>query len=200
VFAVVGLAVGSIGWWVRGVPRLALGVVLAVGLAGAAAGTLAGVDGYPWSDLVVLAVAIVGGILLGSAIPPRARPMLLVLVALAVLDAAQLFVGGGRDDDLSATWFSLVVRGSEGNVLQLGVGDLVLVVAMAVHGAKRGLRFWPAVLPGPVGLLAALAYGWLVRPPDGLVLVPFLLVGWVLVEIWVIGTKQGRSTARDTRG
>lgn len=195
-FALAGLAVVTIGWWVRGVPRWLLGAVLAIGLGGATAGTLAAVDGYPWSNLLVLAVAVAGGVLLGGAIPARARPMLLVLVVLAVLDAAQLLFVGGTGGKPSESWFYLLVRGTEGNLFKLGVADLVLVVTMAVHGARRGLSFWPAILPGPVGLLVAFVYASLMRPSGGLVLVPFLLVGWVLVELLgQRGTKRPTSVA-----
>jgi hypothetical protein len=196
VFAVVGLAAATMGWWVRGVPRWLLGTVLVIGLGGAIASTLVAVDGYPWSNLLVLAVALAAGVLLGGAIPAGARSMLLVLTVLAVLDAAQLLFVGGTEDNPSESWFYLLVRGPEGNLFKLGVADLVLVVTMAVHGGRRELSFWPAILPGPVGLLVAFAYSSLLRPPGGLVLVPFLLIGWVLVELWVRrGTKEPTSSA-----
>lgn len=192
-FAVVGLAVASVGWRLRGVSRSLPGAVLGIGLGGATAGTLAAIDGYPWSNVLVLAVGVAAGVLLGGALPARARPMLRLLVVLSVLDGAQLLFAGGTGGDPSESWFHLLVRGSQGNLLKLGVVDLVLVVAMAVHGARRGLSFWPATLAGPVGLLVAFAYAALVRPAGGLVLVPFLLVGWVLVELWVSDVRRRRS-------
>lgn len=184
-FALAALAVGSVGWLARGAPRSLLGGVLAIGLGGATLGTVAAVDGYPLSNLLVLAVAVAGGVLLGRAILAQARPMLLVLLVLALLDAAQLLLAGGTGSGASESWLYLLVRGNEGNLFQLGVVDLVVVVAMAVHGARRGFGFRIAVLPGPVGLLIASAYSLLVRPPGGLVLVPFLLVGWILVDLSV---------------
>jgi hypothetical protein len=184
VFAVVGLGVGTIGWLLRGLPRRAAVAVLAIGFVGATVGTVAGVDGYPWSNLLVVVVAVAGGILLASVIPPRARPMLLVLVILAALDAAQLLVVGRTGSDPAGSWSSLQLRGSEGMLLEIGAADLVLVVAMVVHGARRGYGFWPSVLAAPLGLLVAFAYVFVVRPPGGLVLLPFLLFGWVLVELW----------------
>lgn len=194
-FAVVAFAVGTGGWWLRGVTRWLPGAVLALGLAAATAGTVAGVDAYPWSNLVVLAVAIAGGVLLGRGIPARPRPMFFLLVVLAALDAAQLLFVGGTGGDPSGSWFSLLVRGSEGNLLQIGVVDLVIVAAMAVHGARRGLGFWPAVLAAPAGLLVSSAYSSLVRPQNGIVLLPFLLLGWVLAELSVSAVRRRQSIA-----
>lgn len=184
-FAALALAVGTVGWWVRGAPRWLLAAVLVLGLVGAATGTVAGVDGYPWSNLLVLAVAVSGGVLLGQLIPPRAEPMLLVLVVLAALDAAQLLVAGGTEGEGAGSWFSLLVRGGGEILLQIGVADLVIVVALAIHGARRGLGFWPSILASPSGLLVALVYTSVIRPSGGLVLLPFLLLGWLLVESWV---------------
>jgi hypothetical protein len=70
------------------------------------------------------------------------------------------------------------------------VADLVLIGTMTVHGARRGVRFWPATLPGPVGLVVSSAYTWIMRPAGGLVLVPFLLVGWLAVEGWLHATRR----------
>ena len=83
-----------------------------------------------------------------------------------------------------------MVRAGDGHLLKIGVADIVLIVAMTVHGARRGVRFWPATFPGPVGLVVSTVYTWIMRPAGGLVLVPFLLVGWLAVEGWLQATRQ----------
>ena len=170
-----------------------MAAILGLGLAAAIIGALAGLDAYPWSNAAVLAVGIAGGVLLGRLVPPRARLMFAALAILAALDAAQLLLAGGAGTDSTEIWFSLLVRGDEGALLQIGVADLVVVVAMTVHGARRGLSFWPSIIAAPLGLLVAFGYSQLTKPPEGLVLLPFLLLGWVAVEAGMRAWARVRS-------
>jgi len=113
--------------------------------------------------------------------------MLVLLAVLSVLDTAQLLVGGGGGGGrpVGETWFHMLLLSGDGTtILEIGVVDLVLVAAFAEHWRRRGAGFWLATLTGPLGLALSAVYAWLVRPEDGLVLVPFLLAGWVLSEVW----------------
>lgn len=184
VFAALAVVLGIIGWWAREASRWLLAAVLCIGLASATIGALAGADGYPWSNIAVLAVAIGGGVLFGRIVPPRAGPMAVVLALLALLDAAQLLFAGASAGGAIGIWFSLLLRDGQDVLLQIGVADLVVVVGIAVHGARRGLGPWPSLLAAPLGLAAASAYSALAHPPEGLVLLPFLLLGWAATEAW----------------
>ena len=75
VLALVALAVAAAAWPLRGTRSALLGGVLILSLAVATAGVIAGIDGYPWSNVDVLAGSVTGGILLGRLLPARARPM-----------------------------------------------------------------------------------------------------------------------------
>lgn len=192
-------ALGAAAWWSRRVRTSVLVAVLAGGVLVAAVGIARGIDGYPWSNGVVLATGAAGGTALGRVVPPRARPMLTLLVVLAALDAAQLLVAGSAQAPPVAweSWLHVVVRGAEGaNLLKIGIADLVLVAAMTEHWRRRGAGFWPATLCGPLGLAIAAVFAWIVRPEGGLVLVPFLLGGWLLTEAWWRGHHRGPMRSR----
>ena len=190
VLALVALAVAAAAWPLRETRSAVLGSGLMLSLTVATAGVIAGIDGYPLSNVDVLAGSITGGVLLGRLLPARARPMGVLLAVLALLDAAQLLFFAGTVEGAFESWLYFVVRAGDSHMLKIGVADLVLIVAMTVHGARRGVRFWPATLPGPVGLVASTVYTSIMPPAGGLVLVPFLLVGWLAVESWLQATRR----------
>lgn len=190
VLALVALAVAAAAWPLRETRSAVLGVVLILSLTVVTAGVIAEIDGYPSSNIGVLAVSVSGGILLGRLLPARARPMGVLLAVLALLDTAQLLFFADTVERAFESWVHFMVRAGDDYLLKIGVADLVLVVAMTVHGARRGVHFWPATLPGPVGLVVSTLYTWIMRPAGGLVLVPFLLVGWLAVEGWLLATRR----------
>ncbi len=187
-FAVVSFVVSASAWAVQ---RLSTRTVIAGSVAGSAVAVMAsvaGIDGYPWSNVVVLMVAVAGGVGVGRWVTPTARAMFLLLAVLSALDLSQLLWAGGTRAQGPApweTWFHLLVLAADGTpILKIGVVDLLLVAAVAEHWRRRGAGFWLAALTGPVGLALSSGYAWVVRPAGGMVLVPFVFVGWSMSELW----------------
>lgn len=108
--ALVAFAVAAAAWPLRETRSAVLGGVLLLSLTVATAGVTAGIDGYPWSNVDVLAGSVAGGVLLGRLLPARARPMGVLLVVLALLDAAQLLFVAGTAEGAFESWVHFMVR------------------------------------------------------------------------------------------
>lgn len=161
-------------------PKLAA-IVLAAAAAGIA-GSVAGFAPYPWTDLVGTAVAIAGGVLLGRAVPARFRPLAVLLIVLAAFDSIQVFAASSDGAEPAWRFYSMLVVATPWFRSDIGVADLLLIVAISEHLRRRKAHPAIAVAPGLIGLGLADAFSaW---HPGGLPLVPFLLAGLVLTEPW----------------
>ncbi len=162
---------------------LGLGIVLVV------VGIVFSLAFYPWTNLVVLLVAVTGGLLLGRIIPPRFRPWLMVLLVLSVLDILQIALTAGSSppgtsggqapsgsDPLLLGNFLLVLPWGRFN---LGIFDLLLVTALAEYWRRRGGSYLLAVVPGLLGLFLLPPIVLLVTAVGNLPLIPFLTAGWL---------------------
>lgn len=87
---VTALLSGLVPWGFRSSERWMLLLALSIGLALAMSGAALSVGPYPWTDLVVLLVALSGGLLLGRSMPTRITPFLILLLVLSVLDSIQI--------------------------------------------------------------------------------------------------------------
>jgi len=186
-FIVLAFGIAFAAWGLRRRGTWSLAGITVAGLLVMVVGTAAGTSGYPWSNLVVLVVSVTLGVVIGRLVPPTGRAMFATLAVVAALDASQLLFAGGAGGSVQPweAWFHLLVVGSDGTVsMKIGALDLVLVAAISEHWRRRGAGFWLATLTGPLGLVLSAVYAWIVRPPDGLVLVPFLLAGWLISEAW----------------
>jgi hypothetical protein len=154
---------------------------------------------YPWSDFVVAALALLGGILLGRVMPPRFRPTLILLLVLSALDVAQIVLTSGAappttsgpatDGDVSG-WFALanyVIRLPAHNY-KVGILDLLLITALAEHWRRRAASYVLALVPGAIGFALAYVFAWLTNI-GGLPLAPFFTAGWLCAE----GVHRARS-------
>jgi hypothetical protein len=139
----VALAVAAAAWPLRETRSAVLGGVLILSVTVATAGVIAGLDGYPGSNFDVFAGSVTGGILLGRLLPAQARPMGVLLAVLALIDTAQLLFVAGTVGGAVESWLHFMIRAGDGILLKIGVADLVLIVAMTVHGARRGMPGWP---------------------------------------------------------
>jgi hypothetical protein len=183
-------------WLTRRVSTaLLVGLLIGVALYGPAGFEVRLLLIYPWSDLVVAALALLGGILLGRLIPPRFTPMLILLLVLSALDVAQIVLTAGTPPPQAAAqpaqpaqtgasgWLALlnfIIRLPAGRYL-VGIFDLLLITALAEHWRRRGASYPLALLPGALGFLLAYAFVWLTGH-GGLPLIPFFTAGWLCAE------------------
>lgn len=164
------------------------------------AGVVFGLQLYPASDLVVAAFGVLGGIVLGRAMPPRFRPFLVLLVVLSVLDVAQnlAFSGPGTGPPPAAAqpdphliWLNFRIPLAAGH-FNIGFADLTLIAAIGEHLRRRRATVPLSLLPGVIGLgLGEALVATLPQAPPQFVravsqsLVPFLTAGYLLTELAV---------------
>ena len=176
-------------WLTRQVKGWLLTLGLGLGIALVVVGIVFSLAFYPWTNLVVLLVAVTGGLLLGRIIPPRFRPWLMVLLVLSVLDILQIALTAGSSppgtsggqapsgsDPLLLGNFLLVLPWGRFN---LGIFDLLLVTALAEYWRRRGGSYLLAVVPGLLGLFLLPPIVLLVTAVGNLPLIPFLTAGWL---------------------
>jgi hypothetical protein len=213
----VGVGVGAtlfcsaLPWATARASGRVLAVVLAVFAAVAAAGTILGLALFPFSDAVVLGVAVSGGVLLGRALPTRFMPVLIVLLALSLLDLVQVVVLSGPPSSGQSTqsavpdphliWLNFRVPLPSGH-FNVGFADLLLVAALGENFRRRGAGWPVAALPGVLALTA----GTLIASAPVVqqfaagafseALVPYLAAGW-LIAVAVAGLS--RRQKRDLR-
>lgn len=183
------LVCSAVPWLTRQVKGWLLTFGLGLGIALAVVGIAFSLAFYPWTDLVVLLVALTGGLLLGRIIPPRFRPCLVLLLVLSTLDVLQIALAAGSSPPGSSG--GQAPSGSNplllGNFLlalpwgrfNLGIFDLLLVTALAEHWRRRSGSYLIAVVPGLLGLFLLPSIVILVTAKGTLPLIPFLTAGWV---------------------
>jgi hypothetical protein len=183
------LLCSAVPWLARSLGGWVLAIGLVVGIAVGLMSLVLALPLYPWADLVVLAVAWSGGLLLGRWVAPHFRPFLLLFLCFSAVDALQFAAG------LSASSASGPPTPVNSTPLHLGdfllllpwghfainVVDLLLLTTLAEHWRRRGASYLIALLPGVLGFLVA----------DGLILVtglgllpgiPFFTAGYVVTE------------------
>ncbi len=144
---------------------------------------------YPWTNLLVLAFAAFGGVLLGRTLPARAWPVFLVLLLSSLADLplnglpSSLPPASTPSSPLPAALLcgNVVILWSDGERFMLGALDLLICAALAAHWRRRGASSAVALLPGPAAMVLATSFV-LASRRGGLALVPFLLLGWLLSE------------------
>ena len=176
------------------IPRLArplgsrpLAIGLGAGIALNVIGAVLALPLSPWIDLVVLAVAWSGGLLLGRSIAPRFGPFLLLLLCLSVVDVL-LTAGFSLSPPHSATGsataplrvgdFLLVLPWGR---FETNIVDLLLLTALAEHWRRRASGYLVALLPGVLAFL--LLVGFVLVTHIGIVPgIPFFTAGYVGTE------------------
>jgi hypothetical protein len=188
---------GLLPWVSVQVRSWQLAVALAVLVLLGSAGLAAGLRLYPWTNLLVAAVAASGGILVGRAVPSRFRAMALLLLVLALLDTVQV-VGtatatGAQGQRSVGEYYVMFVVVTSLASSAIGIADLLVVAAMAEHWRRRGAGPAVMVLPGVTGLLITYPVTLVLR--GSLPLVPFLFVGFLLTQAG-IALRSRASRAR----
>jgi hypothetical protein len=183
------LAVALIAWLIHGVSQRPLAAVLAGSVAALAAGAALGLALYPWTDLPVLGFAVAGGVLVSRRLPPRPVPMLVLLVALAALDAIQIVAQGPgpgprATGGTAPAWYFYVmlVIDTAGFHTAVGIFDVLVIAAIVEHARRRGLPFAVGAAPGAIAFVAA-DVAVVILGPLNLPLIPFLLSGWLATEL-----------------
>jgi hypothetical protein len=184
-FLLLALVGSAIPWLARPLRGWSLAIALIVGIMVNLIGVVGGFPLYPWIDLVVLAVAWSGGLLLGQWMPPRFRPFLLLFLCLSVLDVlltAGLSAAGPQTAAGSAPLrfgdFLLVLPWGR---FETNVIDVLLITALAEHWRRRGAAYLMALLPSAIGFL--LAVGFVVMTGLGILPgIPFFTVGYICTE------------------
>jgi hypothetical protein len=189
------LTCAAVPWLARAVRVWPLVTALVVGITVSLIGASLSLPlSPPWTDLVILLVALSGGLLLGRGMPPRFLPFLSLLLLLSVLDVTQTIVEGGLTPLNSGFSTTTVGSGPSGPLLYLnfilplaggrylvGLFDLLLLTAVAEHWRRRGASYLIAFLPGVLGFL--LGYGAVVLTHlGGWPLFPFFTAGWLVSD------------------
>ena len=168
-------------WWLA--TGLVVGIVLSLLIAGLS------LQVYPFTNFVVLLVALSSGILLGRSMPARTWPFLILLLVLSALDITQIVLSSSGAGASPATHGAAIIPPPVqliGNMFlalpwghfNIGIFDIFIIAAMAEHWRRRGASWALAQAPGITGI--ALAFAFLAFVYDGaLPLIPFLTVGWL---------------------
>jgi hypothetical protein len=195
-YIVLAVVFGLLPWMFVRTKSWQLVVALAAAVLLDAAGLAAGLRLYPWTNLPVAAIATTGGILMGRAVQPRFRAMMLLLLALAILDTVQVVATAPANTaqgqrPAGEYYLMFVVATSLANSA-IGVGDLLVVAAMAEHWRRRGAGRVVAVAPGFAGLL--ITYPTILVLTRNLPLIPFLFVGFLLTQAAVALRSRTRAS------
>jgi hypothetical protein len=182
----VALAFTVVPWLARQVSSRLLLIGLGGGAVLAILGSVFAVAPYPWTDLVVVLVAVTGGLLLGRVMPLLFWPFLCLLLGLSVVDVVLIVStynttpppGQLTGAALYATLLLMLPVGAVG----VEILDLIVLTALAEHWRRRGAPWWVVLSPGVLGLGIAYAF-LLVTKVHTLPFFPFLTVGWVLSGI-----------------
>jgi hypothetical protein len=188
------LTCAAVPWLARRLRAWPLVGGLLVGIVVSFLGVALSLPLYPWSNLVVLLMALTAGLLLGRGVPPNFWPFLIVLVILSVLDAAQIALTGGLVPVSASSSSAHPAGAASGPLLYLnvllplpaghyllGIFDLLVLTAVAEHWRRRGGTYPLASLPGVLGFLLASGAVW-VTQLGGWPLLPFLTAGWLCSE------------------
>jgi hypothetical protein len=185
------LACAAVPWLAQSLRSSLLTIGLVIGVIVSVLGAVLALPLYPWSNLVVLLVALAAGLLVGRGVPLRFGPLLVLLAVLSALDTLQIALTGGLSP-LSPSappahpaaapsgpllYLNFFLQLPAGRYL-LGIFDLLVLTAVAQYWRRRGGSYLVALLPGILGFLLADAAVWLTQLGDW-PLIPFFTVGWL---------------------
>lgn len=180
-FAVVS---GSAPWLLTRVKVTPLVVALVLGLVLSTLTVALNIALYPWSNALVLVVALSAGVLLGRSRPATHMKLLLtVLLVLSALDIVQNALPGPSAPSAGAAPSPAHLAGNLLLLLpwgrfNLGIFDILLIALISEYGRRRGDPFVFTLLPGMLGIAFAFAFLFLIYQ-GSLPLIPFLTAGWL---------------------
>ena len=180
---VFALVLGAFPWLTKSFGWKPLVACLVLGIAVAIVGAVFSIVPFPWTDVIVLVVALSGGILVGRAIPKRFTPMFLLLLAFSALDIAQsILTSGGSSSSNSVSTSPFYY----GNFLiplplgrfNLGILDILFITAIAEYWRRRSNSIIIAEIPGVACFVIADLF-IAITAIGNLPLIPFLTIGWL---------------------
>lgn len=171
---------------VRRFGRKLLATSLAIGIGGSIVGASFALSLFPWTNLVVLLVALSAGILLGRSLKPTPWPLLVLLLVFSVLDILQIALTSGGSAPGGSTGTSLLQYSNLTipppiGRFNLGILDILFIATIAEHWRRRGGSVLLAEGPGVIGFIAAGVFVVL-TPYSNLPLIPFLTFGWLISQ------------------
>jgi hypothetical protein len=202
---VLSLFCSAVPWVADRLASGLIGLALAVSVVIATAGVIIGLALFPLSNLIVMGVALTGGILVGRAVPPRFRPFFILLIALSLLDLTQAAIFGGPPPSAGSTpaagpnshliWVNFRVPLPSGH-FNIGFADLLLITAIAEHFRRQEAGYVIAALPGIVGFPLVFAVAAIPGFQQFLggalsrALIPYLMLGWLLAVVLAHGDRR----------
>lgn len=182
---IIALLSAAAPWLVAPIKRWPIATALGIGLVLTILGAALSVGPYPWTNLVVLLVALSAGVLLGRSMPTRTWPFLILLLVLSALDIIQIVLSGPGAGpahpaaipppaQLYGNLFLLLPWGR----FNLGIFDIFVIAAMAEQWRRRGRALPFALIPGSIGIVLAFAFLQFIYK-GVLPLIPFLTLGWL---------------------
>lgn len=130
----------------------------------------------------VLVAALFLGIGVGRVIPARPASISVLLVVLSVADIIWIVSGGGSAAGRTDQVLNFSVRIGTA-FSSIGTVDLMLAAAVATHWLRRDARMWQAAMAAPIGMIISNVFV-AVSGVDNLPLVPFIALGWLILEAW----------------
>ena len=181
-YLVLALVLGAAPRILSRVPHWTLIALAALTLLTGVAGIVLELRPYPFTDVVVATFCLAAGTAVGRAVPPRRRPMAILLAILATLDIIQVLTTGPEATSPAAfrLWTMFLLATPLGSSA-IAFGDLAVVAMIGEHWRRRDGNLAWSVLPGVVGLALADAFSLLVYHGN-LPLLPCVMAGWLLVE------------------
>jgi len=182
---VLALLCTTISWGTKQFKSWPIAIGLGIGIVLSILGAIFSAAWYPWTNIIVLLVAVTAGLLLGRAMPAKLWPFLLLLLILSILDVVQVVLTTHASAPSSRS-ISAPAAQLYGNFLlrlpwgryNIGIFDLLLMTAMAEYWRKRGSKFLVALAPGLIGFI--LVFGVIQFIYAGVLpLIPFLTGGWL---------------------
>ena len=176
-----------LSWGAKQIKSLPIATIFGAGLVLGILGIVFSVGWYPWTDLLVLLVAVSAGLLLGRALPAKLWPFLLLLLVLSILDVVQIVLTSGSPSPASpSTGTSTPAAQLYGNFLlhlpwgryNIGIFDLLLLTAIGEYWRRRGSTLLVALAPGVIGFILAFGFGQFIYA-GALPLIPFITIGWL---------------------
>jgi len=185
---ILALACAAVPWLAHRLKSRVIAIGLGAGIVLSVLGIVLSVSPYPWTDLVVLLVALTGGLLLARGLPARFWPFFLLLLALSILDVIQILLtanvsppgaqkGSGPGALLYGNFLLLLPWGR----FNVGIFDLLLITAIGEHIRRTYGSLLISLASGSVGVILAAIFV-LVTGIGDLPLIPFLTAGWLCCE------------------
>jgi hypothetical protein len=165
---------------------------------------LLGVATYPFSNILVIAVAFFGGSLLGKTSSRRIWVLFAPLTIFSAIDIASFLLGaqGTSPSSVSSQQSSglallnFTLYFADGSHFRIGTLDIFVLSALVVFFAERGYKLYGVFFISLFAMLLPYAYSAIVRTSGGLPLIPFMEL--VAVTGYLLRDGLGKTSLADS--